>query len=508
MSKKLIITFISLAALFGHSGWAWSQSWYECTEIQDWGIQHMANPLPPVEPLPSHPIFSSLLQTVATKPTLQAVLHLHAGRYAELEKYFQFVAADTSIERQYEHYSAFAEAINNTEYAWQGRVEDWLNKTGSTYARLYLGILYQSAAWAARGRQYAQKTPKENFIWMEQRSEKALNLLTPLVQEKTAVATLTHQKLAEIYSARGVTELAGQHYDKALATAPRIFALYDSFLTFSLSRWVGDQSTDQANKIFKLAEKAGLTQEDLLQLRQIYEYYESQVSESSDPGAERALLDRHIESNPTFHNYLRRAYYDQRKQRWGEMIAVTEKMIELRPESGVARYLHGLAHQQLGRAQQARNHYLIATAYGNDRAFSNLMYAVLNGSLGFQAKDIRTLVELCRWGSAMGLPTAAHCLGALYFEAQGLPRDMERSVAWHQVAARGGHSNSQHDLGWILYSGKMTHSFPQQAPLFWLKRAAVQEHQFAKRKLEKIGKPVTGIHTWQCKLKLWYKQKK
>ena len=114
---------------------------------------------------------------------------------------------------------------------------------------------------------------------------------------------------------------------------------------------------------------------------------------------------------------------------------------------------------------------------------SQLIQAQLSGALGFKRLDVPALLELCRYGASLGLPAAANCMGGLYDEAQGLPRDAARSLGWHLRAARGGFTNSQHDIGSMAYTG--SRGFKHEAlGIYWLQRAAALGHAFAKRKLE------------------------
>jgi hypothetical protein len=77
------------------------------------------------------------------------------------------------------------------------------------------------------------------------------------------------------------------------------------------------------------------------------------------------------------------------------------------------------------------------------------------------------------------------------------PDDPAQGYAWHLMAARAGHFNSQFDLGWMLYTGRVPGVEPDAAKrlgTFWLRRAAEQDHPFAKRKLEENGiSPSEGL---------------
>jgi TPR repeat protein len=85
-------------------------------------------------------------------------------------------------------------------------------------------------------------------------------------------------------------------------------------------------------------------------------------------------------------------------------------------------------------------------------------------------------------------------MGSMFWEGDrvGAPfhTDVPQAFAWHLVAARAGYHNSQYDLGWLLLSGRAPGINKEQGEnngLFWLRRAAERDQQFAKKKLEEGG---------------------
>jgi TPR repeat protein len=129
---------------------------------------------------------------------------------------------------------------------------------------------------------------------------------------------------------------------------------------------------------------------------------------------------------------------------------------------------------------------------GDDAAVQALILAHLQGSLGLPAKDLVALAKVCADGAALGTASGANCIGASHWDGSlpNIARDPFQALAWHLAAARAGHFNSQHDLGWLLYSGQaasVAQGDHRETGLFWLRRAAENGHVYAQRRLEEAG---------------------
>ena len=128
---------------------------------------------------------------------------------------------------------------------------------------------------------------------------------------------------------------------------------------------------------------------------------------------------------------------------------------------------------------------------GHDIALQALITAHLKGGLALKEKSFDTIVELCRYGATLGSGVGSNCIGSLFFEGGSAgvpyPNNPAQAIAWHLLGARAGHYNSQHDLGWILYTGRggsVESETAKRTGIFWMRRAAEQGHHFAKLKLE------------------------
>jgi len=181
-------------------------------------------------------------------------------------------------------------------------------------------------------------------------------------------------------------------------------------------------------------------------------------------------------------------------ENWLEALPVATRLIAEYPDYSYAYYRRAQTNENLGRMAEARADYTIAAAMGEDFALQSLILANIRGGLGLTEKSFDSVLALCRYGAALGSGVGANCIGSLLFEggSEGVPhrKDAAQGLAWHLVGARAGHYNSQHDLGWLLYTnrgGSLKEADAKKFGIFWLRRAAEQDHNFAKRKLEEQG---------------------
>jgi TPR repeat protein len=183
-----------------------------------------------------------------------------------------------------------------------------------------------------------------------------------------------------------------------------------------------------------------------------------------------------------------------RLENWDDALPVANRLIDEYPDDNNTYNLRARINKQLGYIEAARADYLMAAAMGNEFALQELIMAHIRGGLGMPGKSFSEVVELCRHGAALGSSVGANCIGSMFFEAASVgvpfPNDPQQGYAWHLMGARAGHFNSQFDLGWMLYTGRVPGVEPDVAKkfgTFWLRRAAEQNHPFAKRKLEENG---------------------
>ena len=384
---------------------------------------------------------------------------------------------------------AVVDSIGDTRLAGIDRCAEWLQAMPDSYpAHWVCGLVWRSGAWAARGGKFASEVGAARFALMGERLkrsdallERALEL-TPKPVE--ALTLLANNRFAD-----GDRQQAEAYLQRASTIMPQHASIHWVRINYLLPEWGG--SVEAVRAAMTQARHAGVGESSLLDME---DDYVVRPGKMSTPGAARAYWEAAISKHPT-RNRMKGLLHDfVRLQNWHDALPVANRLIEEYPDNDNAYYQRARINQQLGHIEAARADYLMAAALGNDHALQELIMAHIRGGLGLPGKSFGEVVELCRHGAALGASVGANCLGASFFEggSGGVPfqQNLPQAFAWHLLAARAGHFNSQYDLGWLLFTGRVPGVEPDAAKrlgTFWLRRAAEQDHQFAKRKLEELG---------------------
>lgn len=453
-----------------------------CPGQRDWAQLHVGLTLPKLEQLESrYPGIQNLKPYLSSGPR-PAVLALFAGRFADVEEHFAKWAAAPPSEAL-DELNRFYNELDGRKLLALDAIETWRRAHPASRAAIWAqGALLAAAGWDARGEAYAPKTSRENFMRMDERFRAAETLLKPLEQGDDAYTLHTALMTANIYMAQGKRDQGIALFRSLTQRAPRSRVVYRGYMHFAAEKWVGSRAAIEAQNILARAKAAGFDPPFVVELRHAAEANDVNPWDSPDPAARKRFWVQRVKELPALANYRHIAHAEEYTKDWGSLLETTDAMVKLDPLHREARELRGYAQQNLGRNEAALQDYLAATALGSERAMSALIQAQLTGALGLKRKDIPALIELCRFGASLGLPSAANCMGALHDEIPEM-RDPAKSLGWHLRGARGGHWNSQHDLGWVVYNGSRGYKHEQMG-IFWLSRAAAQGHEFARRKLE------------------------
>jgi tetratricopeptide (TPR) repeat protein len=381
--------------------------------------------------------------------------------------------------------------IQDTQLAGVDACAGWLKASPASYsAHLVCGAMWQKGAWQARGTKFAHEVGEARFAMMYERLARAIALLegaltlTPKPFEALAM-------LGEAQHLAGNDAQAEAYLARADALRPGSTQVYSTRLHYAQEAWGGSDAKVQA--LLAQAKAVGVSQDALANW---HDLYVARPGKSSVPGAERAYWERVIREHPTRKRLASLRNDFIHLGNWRDALPVASRLIADYPGVGEDYYWRARIHEGAGRIDDARADYTTALLMGHELSLQEVMLAHLRGGLGVTEKSFDTVIQLCRYGAALGIGVGANCVGSLFWESQkeGVPHrtDPAQSLAWHLVGARAGHYNSQHDLGWMLYTGRGQVADATQSKdlgAFWLRRAAEQNHQFAKRKLEEAGIP-------------------
>ncbi len=388
-----------------------------------------------------------------------------------------------------QHATAIVDSITDTQLAGIDRCSDWLQAMPDSYPAHWLcAAVWQSGARSARGGKYASEVSEGQFALMKERLERSNALLqraldlTPKPIEALTMLAANHH-----LDSRG--QEAEAYLQRAEAIMPQHPGIHGVRMNYALPEWGGSDKAVRA--ALMRAREAGVGESDLLDLE---DRYIARPSKLSTPGAARAYWENAIRTHPTRERMTALLQDLVRLENWHDALPVASRLIETYPDDDNAYALRGRINKQLGQIEAARADYRMAAAMGHALALQEMIMAHIRGGLGLPGKSFGEVVELCRHGAALGSGVGANCVGSMYFEAASngvaFPTNPAQGYAWHQVAARAGHFNSQFDLGWMLYTGRVPGveaGAARKIGTFWLRRAAEQNHPFAKRKLEENG---------------------
>jgi hypothetical protein len=276
-------------------------------------------------------------------------------------------------------------------------------------------------------------------------------------------------------------------YEYLISKSPQDGWLYFSAAEYAKPKWAGKQSQERTQFLLQLADKNKLNALDRKVLEQETSAIVNDVENNPNPEAWRPYrLDR-VEKAPHLFNLIGLLNQEGAVRNWPKVVEISQKIIEKNPHNTNAWQWRGRALKEIGTREEAFTATLTASIRGFDWSMGQIIRAHLNGGLGRKPGDQETLYAYCKMGAALGSPSAANCMGSTYTDGiLGIPRDNKKAVEWHMLAARGGSANSQHDLAVLL---PQVQSGPgvQEAAQFWLRRAAAQEHEYAKKKLAAQG---------------------
>lgn len=451
----------------------------------DMAAEVMPFPRPAVEPL------TTLADTPELPGVVNTALDLRRAFFAR-----DFARLDTALLKMHEDFLAgrindtlphlFISGIESTQLAGVDACEEWLQAMPQSFpARWVCGVMWESGAWAARSKEYTNKISTARFAIMHERLQRSNELLEKaLALHPKPLNALT--TLASNHLLVGDRQRAEEYLRRAEEIMPQYLGIHTIRLNYDLPEWGG--SSEQVQADLEHAKALGVKGDDLTYLEDTFIVRPTKLS---DPRAPQAYWRKAISEHPTqarLSGLLDNLVW---VENWGEALPVADRLIEDYPHVALAYYRRAVILNNMGRIPEAVRDYRMAAAMGQDDALQELLMANIRGGLGLQPKSFAAALDLCRYGAPLGSRVGANCIGASYQEAKSMglafPVDHGQSLAWHLVAARGGHFNSQHDLGWFLFTGRGDALQGEEAKrlgTFWLRRAAEQDHHFAKRKLE------------------------
>ena len=249
------------------------------------------------------------------------------------------------------------------------RAKQWLDKSpGNIYALSYLGFLYSELGWAARGNEYRNQTPDENFASMHRHFK--------LAREKYEIAlnlkpdnVYASRQLLEITRASCIREDLQNTFQAAIQYTRDYYYLHKSYLNALQKKWCGDYE-----EMFAFArEYAGSnnTHPALFRLLGLaHEYRASQISR------QKSILDpllNYFDADTSLYTLKYYRYFHD-EDVWEEYSRSYEALIETFPDYADAIYQYARTAYKSGHEQTALKYFekamnADAAFLGADRAY-------------------------------------------------------------------------------------------------------------------------------------------
>jgi tetratricopeptide (TPR) repeat protein len=452
------------------------------------------------------PLPAPAVEALSVLPGAQPLPEAAERRNALVRAFFarDFPALDPLLNQAHQRYvdgqstrhegKVLLRALHATQLAGVGACDDWLAAMPRSYAAHWVcGAVWRQGAWVARGGDYASKVAPVRFALMRerlQRSNELLHKALELSPKPLEALGLLGDNLIMLGDRRG-GKAALQRAEQIMPADPDS---HHTRVNFALPEWGG--SLEKANSAIEHARGLGVAEDELLAMQD----HVARPHKLSNPGAEPAYWANAVAQKSTPGRLRGWTNCLARNNNWREVLRVASLWIEAAPDQAQAYWHRAVAHERLGQVAQALRDHRQAAALGNDASTQALIQAHLQGALGQAPRDWPAMLAVCRYGVALGSASAANCLGSIHWEGASVGalarNDVGQSLAWHLVAARAGHFNSQYDLGWLAFTHRapgMDKAQARDTGVFWLRRAAEQEHAYAKKKLEEAGYDETEI---------------
>jgi len=121
---------------------------------------------------------------------------------------------------------------------------------------------------------------------------------------------------------------------------------------------------------------------------------------------------------------------------------------------------------------------------GNKPALHKVCYGYHRGK-GLP-QDYEQALKWCTQAAEKSIPSSQTLLAEIYYIGLGVDQDYKKAFHWYKTAARNNHAHAQFVLALMYIEGQGVNRKKPHKAITWLKRAALQGHKKAQRRLKEI----------------------
>ena len=374
----------------------------------------------------------------------------------------------------------------------------WVTEQPQSHAaRVARGRQYAALGWQARGTKYAHETSSSQFREMARLHILAVEDLRVSLRS-TRTPFLAIETLMGIAQGAGDEQMVAVLFEEGIRAMPRNFPLYRARMMSLEPRWGG--SLAAMTDLVARAENDILSAGEIAWLRTWVFLEEHDAEIRSNPRAAVSYAVMATEMDNRAPRWRHRSAVERDHGFLEEALASASRAIALDPEDYEGWADRARLHEKRGAMADARADYERGARLGSHYAQERVIRALVYGELAMK-RDYAAAREWCEFAAAMANPWGDFCIGGLYFDGLGgLPKDATQGFDRFLRAAEQGHATAQHDVGWMLVQGRGVAQNRDQG-IEWLRKAARQNHEYAKAKLQQLGVPIDPAPSLQAWLR-------
>ncbi|MDG5973756.1 hypothetical protein H010_00745 [Hydrogenophaga taeniospiralis CCUG 15921] len=462
---------------------------------KDWGLVTFGLDLPSPGPVKGGALPTDIVQRYAKGPVRLAPL-LAAGDFSGAQAHWDQIAQLAVREQQTRAMTRSLFSLDGRGLMLLDKAQAWLTRhPQSPAAQLTLATAYVEAATEARGGNAIGFTRSIQLDHMRARFQLADPLIEALLPRKDIYGMGARYLLATRGMLGGSSSAGWSALMEVIAYAPHDENLYQIAAGYAHPRWSSGTSPMRLRALLALAHRHRLPEPHMTALKQAFDAIDRPPERIANPQAVRPYWEARVSAAPTLHNLVDWMEAEYRLTNWPLLLDITQRIHVLYPQHRRAWEVRSWALKQMDRPHEAYQAAMAAATVGSDWAMSEVIQSHVRGGMGRPLKDFAGLYAHCQMAGALALPSGANCLGSSHTEGFGGARiDHREALRWHLMAARGGHSNSAHDVAVLL--PRIVKDAAQRADVdaaagYWLQAAARKGHQIASNKL--AARPGWGL---------------
>lgn len=468
--------------------------------LADWGLHDAGLPTPKADALDLKVIDAKVIAPYFSEQVKFRAAVIR-GDYAEAQAFWDRLIAEPDATSRMRQLRAMHFAMEGKGLYFLSYAQAWITvQPQSTAAKTFLGLVYSDAARTSRGSNFSSQTSRNAMIFFKQRITKAQEILEPLLARKDVYSWSANTSLSLVYFYQGMDEKGWRTQEELINAAPGYGFSYFWAAAYAESIWAKpDVAAHRAERLRALSISNQLPKSEGLVLEQELNYRLRGLLRTGNPQEVRPYWTQRNKEAPHLFNTLGWLMYERSVENWPEVVRLADLAITANPLQTYSYSQRAIANKEMARMDTVFKDTLAAAILGNDSAMSGLVQGHVRGTLGFAPGNFNQMYAYCNMGAAFGMPAAANCMGSAFTEGfAGTKRDDRIAASWHLLAARGSHSNSQHDIGVLLPKfSKLPEA--QSISQHWMREASRQQHPYATQKATKEPEP--KIDT-QCAAKM------